>query len=603
MQRDDKLLRLRERMAAHKIDAYIVPSDDFHQSEYVSDYFKSREYISGFTGSAGTAVITRNFAGLWTDGRYFIQAEKELTGSEIKLFRAGEKGVPGISEFLKGTFESGFILGFDGRTISAEDGISYEKLIREENGGIVYEHDLIGEIWQDRPALPHGTGFHLDERYSGESTKSKLARIRDYMQSKNADMHIISSLEEIGWIFNMRGRDVDYTPVMLAYALIKSDSVVLFVDYGKLSPETLKNLKENEVEIREYNDIYSDLKCIPGGTSLLLSTNNINYSLYRAIPRDVKKIFAQDPAIMMKAIKNRVEIENIKKAYEMDGLASFKLMYLLKENFKDTAMQSVITEMDAAHKIETFRRENSSFVDDSFASISAYGRNAAMMHYQANECSNSELKEGNLYLIDSGGHYLEGTTDVTRTYSIGEISEEKKIHYTLVLKGMLRLSAATFMHGCRGSNLDILARTPIWEAGLDYRSGTGHGVGYLMSVHEGPARIKWQQNGQNPDADNAVLEAGMALTNEPGIYIEDSHGIRIENQLIIREKEENEWGKFLEFETVTVAPIDLDPLIPKLLTEEEKSFLNAYHAEVYKKLAPKLDGQMLEALKHYTREI
>lgn len=614
----ERITALRKLMCERGIAAYIVPSDDFHQSEYVSDYFKTREYISGFTGSAGTVLITQDMAGLWTDGRYFIQAEKQLKKSGMTLFRLAEKGVPAIDEFIENNLQEGAVLGFDGRTVSAEHGLIYEKIMEKLGGGIAYDLDLVGEIWENRPPLPSGKGFHLEECYSGESTENKLSRIRISMQNKNANAHLISSLEEISWIFNMRGSDVAYTPVILAYALIREKDALLFTDEEKLSDAIKANLKANNVKIMKYNDVYMTLETLDANTSLLISRVDINYSLYRKISNEVRKITAQDPAILMKAIKNETEIANIRKAYEMDGVASFRFMHWLKSEFNSASNKNEtapkgglyedsanvkITEIDASNKIETLRRQNADFVDDSFASISAYGANAAMMHYTADDFSNAELKSGNLYLLDSGGHYLQGTTDITRTYSLGEIPYELKLHYTLVLKGMIDLSMAVFMHGCRGTNLDILARAPMWEAGVDYRCGTGHGVGYLMSVHEGPARIKWQQNGTNPDSDNAVLEAGMALTNEPGIYIEGSHGIRIENQLIVRLRESTVWGEFLEFETVTLAPIDLDPVLPNLLTDDEKKFLNAYHKKAYEMLSKHLCADELNALKHYTRSI
>lgn len=614
----ERITALRKLMRERGIAAYIVPSDDFHQSEYVSDYFKTREYISGFTGSAGTALITQDMAGLWTDGRYFIQAERQLKKSGMTLFRSAEKGVPAIDEFLENNLQEGAVLGFDGRTVSAEQGVLYEKIMEKLGGGTAYDLDLIGEIWENRPPLPSGKGFHLEECYSGESTESKLNRIRNSMQSHNANAHLISSLEEISWIFNMRGSDAAYTPVVLAYALIRENDALLFTDEEKLSDTTKANLKANNIKIMKYNDVYMTLETLDANTSLLISRADINYSLYRKIPNEVKKVTAQDPAILMKAVKNETEIANIRKAYEMDGVASFRFMHWLKSNFDfdsknnqtapqgesdEHSIKEKITEIDASDKIEYLRRQNADFVEDSFASISAYGANAAMMHYSADDDSNAELKPGSLYLLDSGGHYLQGTTDVTRTYSLGEIPYELKLHYTLVLKGMIDLSMAVFMHGCRGTNLDILARAPMWEAGIDYRCGTGHGVGYLMSVHEGPSRIKWQENTTNPDNDNAVLEVGMALTNEPGIYIEGSHGIRIENQLIVRLKESTVWGDFLEFETVTLAPIDLDPVLPNLLTEDEKNFLNAYHENAYELLSKHLHADELNALKHYTRPI
>ncbi len=591
----ERISKLRQKMQEHGIDIYLIPSADFHQSEYVGEYFKTREYMSGFTGSAGTLVVTREKAGLWTDGRYFIQAENELQGSGIELFRDGLPDTQKLKDFLEENLPQGGKLAFDGRVISARLGAEYQKTAADKNATIEAGLDLVDELWVDRPPLSTEKAYPMDVRYSGEESESKLRRVREKMQEHQADTLIISTLDDIAWLYNIRGNDIRYSPVVLSYTVIMNEKAYLFIDDQKLPQEVKQMLASLKVELLPYNDIYSFVKNLE--RTVLLDDQRSNYLLIDSISPSANKKYVECPTILMKAIKNEVELENIRNAHVKDGIAVTRFMYWLKNNAK----AGNITELCAEKKIEEFRAEQEGFFQPSFRSISAYGANAAMMHYSASEESNATIKEGALYLIDSGGQYCDGTTDITRTYAIGEINEELKQHFTLVLKGMIGLSMAKFLYGVRGFNLDILARQPLWRHGIDYLSGTGHGIGFVLNVHESPNGFRWRV--APGKVDEAVLEEGMVTTNEPGIYEAGSHGIRIENELITRKAEQNKYGQFMEFEVVTFSPIDLDAVIPELLTDEEKSYLNRYHATVYEKIAPHLGKEEADWLKYYTRSI
>ena len=588
---------LRKIMEDKNIDAYIIPSADNHQSEYVGEHFKSRKFISGFKGSAGTVVITKNQGGLWTDGRYFIQAEKELQGSGIDLFKMGEENVPTVNEFVKSHIKSGGTLGFDGRVIAAGEGQELKELLSEKNVIIKYDEDLIDMIWEDRPPLSEEKAFALDVKYAGESFESKINRIRNVMKENNATMHVVTTLDEIAWIFNIRGNDVSYTPVVLSYAVITLDKAYLFINENKLSEEIKDNFKKANIEIKPYNDVYHFIKNVNEKEVIMLDPERINYSLYNNIPQNVKTVEIENPAVLMKAIKNETELKNIKNAYIKDGIACTKFMYWLKNNVG----KMTISELSASEKLLQLRKEQEGFVDLSFETIAGYKEHAAMMHYAATEESDYEIKSEHMLLVDSGGHYLEGTTDITRTYVLGEISDELKTHFTAVLRGMINLSMAKFLHGCRGYNLDILARGPMWDMGIDYKCGTGHGVGYMLSVHEGPSGFRWYIVPSKHET--TPFEAGMVITNEPGIYKEGSHGIRIENQLVVKKLEKNIDGQFMAFDSITMCPIDLDGINPSLMNEKEKAYLNEYHKNVYDTISPYLDEDERNWLKEYTREI
>ncbi len=593
----NRVSALRKIMEDRNIDAYIIPSADNHQSEYVGEHFKSRQFISGFKGSAGTVVITKEKAGLWTDGRYFIQAEKELSGSGIDLFKMGEEGVPTVNEFVVENITQGGSLGFDGRLIAAGEGLELKAELGKKNVTIKYDEDLIDLVWEDRPSLSEEKAFGLDEKYAGESFELKINRIRSVMRENNATIHVVTTLDEVAWIFNIRGNDVSYTPVVLAYAAITLDKTYLFIDEKKLDDNIKSEFNKSSIEIRPYNDVYDFIKNLDEKEVIMLDTERVNYSLYNSISENIKKVEIENPAVLMKAMKNKTELNNIKNAYIKDGIACTKFMYWLKNNVG----KMPISELSASEKLLQLRKEQEGFVDLSFETIAGYKEHAAMMHYAATEESDYEIDEEHMLLVDSGGHYLEGTTDITRTYILGEISDELKTHYTAVLRGMINLSMAKFLYGCRGYNLDILARGPMWDMGIDYKCGTGHGVGYMLSVHEGPTGFRWYIVPAKHET--TPFEEGMVITNEPGIYMEGSHGIRIENQLVVKKLEKNINGQFMAFDTITMCPIDLDGINPTLMNEREKAFLNDYHKNVYETISPYLTDEEKDWLKEYTREI
>ena len=592
-----RLESLRKYMGEYKIDAYIIPSSDNHQSEYVGDYFKSRAYISGFTGSAGTLVVTMDEAGLWTDGRYFIQAENQLKNTGIKLFKMGEEGVPTTQEFICDKLAKGSTLGFDGRLISANEGKSLEEKLKEKNVSIKYEYDLVDKVWNDRPSLSKEKAFLLKVNYAGETFSSKLERLRETMKEKNVTSHIITTLDDIAWLFNIRGRDVKYTPVVLSYAIITLDEVYLFIDESKLNEEIINELKTENVIIKKYDDIYEFVKTMDKTEKVLLDDGKVSYSIYNNLPNEVQKIKEPNPTMNFKAVKNNTELENVRNSHLKDGVAFTKFMYWLKNNIGKIE----ISEISASEKLEELRRAQEGFIEPSFATIAGYREHAAMMHYSATPESDYKLEASDLFLIDSGGQYFDGTTDITRTIALGEVNSELKTHFTAVLRGMINLSMAKFLYGAKGYNLDILARRPMWNVGLDYKCGTGHGVGFLGTIHESPNGFRWKIASNR--LETATLEEGMVTTNEPGIYIEGSHGIRIENELITKKAEKNEYGQFMEFEVVTFAPIDLDAINVDDLNKEERDYLNNYHRLVYEKISPYLSEEENVWLKKYTREV
>lgn len=609
---------LRAEMRKRNISVYIVPTADFHESEYVHDYFKARKYLTGFTGSAGEAVITLEEAGLWTDGRYYIQAERQLQGSGVELFRAGMEGVATIPEFVKEKLKEGTVLGFDGRVVNAESGKKYEEIVAKKGAALAITEDLVDIIWSNRPAFPTNPAFILPEQYAGESTTSKLARVRVQMKEAGADWHVLSSLYDIAWLLNVRGADIESVPVVISFVLMSDTECFWYVkpeifgevteasasvvkNFARLLPADSRDwdayLKQHGVTVKCYDDIYEDLAKLPAGNSIMLEMGKVNTKLRLSIPSEVAVIDQVNPEELMKAIKNETELDNIRQAHVKDGVACTKFAYWLKT----TIGKEKITEWSAAEKLQQFRSEQPGYVDDSFSAISAYGANAAMMHYSPSKENEVELNPLKMLLVDSGGHYLEGSTDITRNYVLGPVSEEEKQMYTAVVRGNLNLADAKFLYGCCGQNLDILARGPVWDVNMDYRCGTGHGIGYLLNVHEGPNGIRWKIVPERRDS--GVLEAGMVTTNEPGVYIEGEYGIRIENELICKNGVKNEYGQFMEFETITFAPIDLDAILPEEMTSKEKARLNNYHKNVYEKISPYLNEQEKEWLAYQTRAI
>lgn len=593
----ERIAKLRSLMSEKNMDAYIVPSADNHQSEYVGEYFKSREYITGFTGSAGTAVFTKDEAYLWTDGRYFLQAETQIAGSGVKLMKINEPGYPTIEEFLADKMPENGILGFDGRVVSMEEGQSYEAALSSKNVTFEYSYDLIGQVWEDRPSLANEPVFLIDEKYSGESTASKLSRIREVMKEQGASAHIIASLDDVAWLINMRGNDVAYSPLILAYAIVRTDSMDLFMEESKLNDAAKAELSKNNVTLHPYDDIYECVKAFNSDDAVMIDPMKVNYAIYNNIAAEALKIEHANPTILFKAMKNPVELENIRKAHIKDGVAVTKFMHWMKT----TVGKEKITELSAAEKLESFRKEQEGYLWQSFEPICAYKEHAAMMHYAPTEETDVELKPEHFFLNDTGGNYYEGSTDITRTFVLGPISDELKKHFTAVCRAMMNLARANFLYGCKGYNLDVLARGPIWDLGIDFKCGTGHGVGYMLNIHEAPTGFRWYIVPAKNETH--VIEEGMVLTDEPGIYIDGSHGIRTENEMIVRKGEQNEFGQFMYFEPITFVPIDLDGIDPEEMTKTEKNYLNEYHRQVFEKISPYLNEEETEWLKEYTRAI
>lgn len=593
----ERLKELRKEMADRGIDIYVVPTSDFHESEYVGEYFKARKFITGFTGSAGTAVITMEEAGLWTDGRYFIQAAAQLEGSTVTLFKMGEEGVKTVEEFVEDRLKDKGCLGFDGRVVNGKLGEDFEKIARKKNASLFVEEDLIGLIWKDRPAFSKEPSYVLATEYAGKTALEKLADVRKVMEEKKADAHIITSLDDIAWLFNIRGNDIANFPIVLSFGVITREDSFWFAYDEVLNDEVRAHLEKNHITVKDYEQIYNFAAGLTGIKKVLLDKSSVNYRILKSLNQEIEIIDEKNPAFYMKAVKNETELQNTIKAHIKDGVAFTKFMYWLKNHIG----KEEITEISASDYLESKRKEQEGFIELSFDTISAYGPNAAMMHYSATEETNTVLKPEGFYLVDSGGHYYEGSTDITRTIALGALSDTEKLHFTTVARSNLNLAAARFLYGCRGVNLDILSRGPLWDIGLDYKCGTGHGIGYLLNVHEGPNGFRWKIVPERNDS--AVLEEGMITTDEPGVYLEGEYGIRTENELICRKGEKNEYGQFMYFETITYAPIDLDAIVPEEMTKREKALLNDYHKMVYEKLSPYLSNEEAAWLKNYTREI
>lgn len=591
-----KLNALRILMKEKKIDAYLVPTDDFHGSEYVGDYFKCRKYITGFTGSAGTAIITQDMAGLWTDGRYFIQAADQLRDTTIELFKSGEPGVPTVHQFLNDKLEEGMCLGFDGRTVSAREAEELQELLQKKHITFSVNDDLIGEIWEDRPVLSCEPVMELDIRWTGKSRADKIAEIREQMKAKEADTFILTSLDDIAWLLNIRGNDIHCCPVVLSYLVMMENELRLYANAAAFSEEIRSNLEADGVKIYPYDDVYSYVQSISSDKKVLLSRANVNSRLVSNIPSEVTILDEPNLTLLPKAVKNKTEMENERIAHIKDGIAVTKFIHWLKKNVTRTT----ITELSAAEKLYQFRSEQEHFLGDSFDPIIAYGTHAAIVHYSATEATDIPLAARGMVLADTGGHYLEGTTDITRTIVLGPVTAKEKKFFTAVLRGNLNLAAAKFKYGCTGLNLDYLARGPLWELGEDYNHGTGHGVGYLLNVHEGPNSFRWKNLPGNPAP---VLEEGMITSDEPGYYLENEFGIRHENLVLCKKAEKTSFGQFMCFEPLTMVPFDLEGINPEEMTERERKLLNDYHQKVYTTISPYLDEEEKEWLKQATREI
>lgn len=587
------IIQFQEVLKEHKIKAYIVPTADFHQSEYVSDYFKGRQYLCGFSGSAGVLVITQNDARLWTDGRYFIQAEKELKNSSVSLMKMGQPGVPTVLEYLKMILSKGDTLGLDGRTISTSEYLLYKESL---DCNIDLGLDFVGSVWFTRPSLPFSMLYTLSEYFVGESTSSKLSKIRNKMKNQKCDTFILTALEDQAWLYNMRADDVTHTPVFLSYTIITEDDIILFIDENKLNDNVWDVLDELNCKVLPYDEVDEYTENMKGAV-ILLDPKKVNAKLYTNLEKKNIIKFSTNPTLLLKAIKNETELKNTRIAHEYDGAAVTRFMHYLKTNVK----KEKISELSASDYLEGLRRQNESFIDLSFKTICAYQENAAMMHYSASNGLNSLLKNKGLLLVDSGGHYLEGTTDITRTFALGNPTYEEKKYYTIVLKSLIDLSDTIFLKGCTGQNLDIKARAPIWKELIDYKCGTGHGVGHILSVHEAPNGFRWQIVPERNDS--SPLEIGMITTNEPGIYLEGKLGIRLENEMVCKFHAENNWGTFYSFETITYAPFDKELILVDLLDKGQIEWLNKYHKMVFEKLSKHLNEDEIKWLREYTSPI
>ncbi len=598
----ERIKRLREEMAKNGIDYYMMPTSDFHNSEYSADFFKVREYFCGFDGSNGTLLIGRDDAKMWTDGRYFIQAENQMKGTGVELMKMLEAGVPTISEYLLSTMEKGQVLGFDGRVISTSIGEDLEKKLGTKEVTLKIDKDLAETVWTDRPQLPCHDMYVLSDDLCGKSFKDKLSEVRKKMQEYGTKTYLLSKLDDIMWLTNLRGNDVECNPVALSYAIITMDSFILFVQEKEITKDVRTYCDKVGITLKEYGDVLSHVKEMKAEGNILFDKRNTNFLTFKVLldkvkEEDLRLINAKDPTEDLKAAKNDVELKNIREVYLRDSAKLTEFIYWVK----NTVGKEPVTEYTAAMKLDAMRAELPGFIELSFPTISAYNANAAMAHYEASKDNAAEVKKQGLLLVDSGGTYMGGTTDVTRTIVVGDLSDEIKKHYTLTVCGMLRLANASFLEGCTGKNVDILARGPLWNAGIDYKHGTGHGIGYILNVHEGPQNIRWRFT---PGQNEAPLVPGMIVSDEPGVYIEGSHGIRIENILEVVGGTENEYGKFLHFAHLTYAPIDLEAIDTKYMDSSDIRALNDYHRMVFEKVSPLIkDEAVLSWLKEATREI
>lgn len=594
-----RLNALKTLLKEKSIDYYLIPTGDYHSSEYVSEYFKVREFFSGFTGSNGTLLVGHNETCLWTDGRYFIQAEKELDGTGIFLQKMGEKGVPTIGDYLKERINEGETIGFDGKVVTAAFGRKLEELLESKNINFSYEEDLADKLWIDRPSFVQNEILVPEETLFGISTADKIEAVREKLKENDATALVLSKLDDIMWLFNIRGKDVECNPVAFAFAVITMGKVHLFVGNQDDNEALLEKAKSENIVLQPYNEFLNCLKTIPLGEKVWLCENSTPYAVYKSI--DKNRLFLhQNPTEIMKAVKNETELDNIREFYLKDSVAVTKFIYRMKKERERLAQGKYMTEYDAMLLMDELRKEIPGYLDKSFTTISAYGENAAMMHYEAAKENCAVLKNEGMLLVDSGGQYLGATTDVTRTIAMGNVTEEMKLHFTKVAEGMLSLANAKFLYGCTGRNLDILARRPLWEMGIDYKCGTGHGVGYILNVHEGPQNIRYRYI---EGANEAVLEAGMLVTDEPGVYLQGKYGIRTENVLLVQNDCENEDGQFMRFEMLTFVPIDLELIDAKSLDERIKDYLNDYHRQVYEKVSPYLTEEEKSWLKENTKNV
>ncbi|MBN1989861.1 MAG: aminopeptidase P family protein [Bacteroidales bacterium] len=588
----DKIERLRVLLKKHKLDAYIITSNDPHLSEYVPEYWKSRAWISGFTGSAGTVVVSKENAALWTDSRYFIQAEQQLKGSGIELCKMGFPETPSIEEWLAINIGKYARIGFDGRLQGANTALSSIEKLKRYGIETVANIDLIDPIWESRPSLPANKAFIHELKFAGLSISEKIGLIRSELAKNEANATLLTALDEVCWAFNLRGSDVAFNPVVLAYGLITDNEVMLFIDPQKINEQVANTLTQERVKIKDYLKIEKELGKLGKHDTILVDLLKVNFHLYKYIGEKATVIEKMSPAALLKARKNSVELEGIRNAMVADGVALTKFFIWLEQNVNSES----ITELTIAEKLRELRSLNSAFISESFDTIAGYADHGAIVHYSATQDTSYTIKPEGFLLVDSGGQYYSGTTDITRTVHLSTPSAEEMMDYTLVLKGMIQLSMINFPVGTRGTQLDVLARMAMWNRGISYGHGTGHGVGCFLNVHEGPQSIR-------PNENPVVLEVGMVQSNEPGIYRAGKYGIRIENLIACEPATETAFGKFLRFETLTLCPIDTKPIDKELLTKEEITWLNSYHRLVFNKLSKHLSNDEKEWLEAKTKPV
>ena len=592
MKTKDKLSKLRSLMASKKVSAYIVPSSDPHLSEYIPDCWKLREWLSGFTGSAGTLVVAEKSAALWTDSRYFLQAEEELTGSGIELCKMGLPETHSLERWIANNIDKGKVVGFDGSLMAYSTAKKLIKDLEKLNLEVDAQFDIIDKIWDKRPAYPKGKAFEHELRYAGQSVSEKIELIRQTLAKEGCNTCIMTALDEVVWAFNIRGNDVNYNPVVLSYGIISDDEAVLFIDMSKVDESLAYRLEGQGVEIMEYHMVEKYIKSLPKSSVIAIDETKINYNLASLISKKILKKATLSIPTRLKAIKNAVELENIRQSMVMDGVAMCQFLVWLEKNVG----KKTVTEITVAEKLLELRKKQQGFVSESFGSIVGYKEHGAIVHYSATPESASSIKPEGFLLVDSGGQYFQGTTDITRTIHLSKPTEEEKLDYTLVLKGMIQLSMVHFPAGTRGAQIDALARMAMWRNGINYGHGTGHGVGAFLNVHEGPQSIR-------PNENPVTLEPGMVQSNEPAIYRAGKYGIRTENLIACQVQAENEYGKFYSFETLTLCPIDTMPIIVEILTSEEREWLNEYHRMVYERLSPELNAEMKEWLAKMTKAL
>ena len=587
MRQPNRLTALRVAMKNHGVDAYIIPSSDPHQSEYVADRWKSRIWLSGFTGSAGTLVVTQQFAGVWTDSRYFLQAEEELRNTKFSLQKQGVPHAPEHVDWLAANLPKGAKVACDGALFSVSQIRHLAKKLPKE---IVLdtEIDLLGKVWKDRPSLPQGKVFEHAAKYAGKTRTEKLQMIRQKMTEAAADFYLITTLDDIAWTFNLRSNDVDFNPVTIAYAIIGQEIAYLFIDEQKMASDLIDRFRGDGIFIKEYDSIETLLRKLPAGKNILIHQPSISIKLFNQI--NGKQIVKGDNIVaQLKTIKNSTEVEHIRQVMRKDGVALLKLYRWLEQEVP----QRIVSEYEVAQQLIEFRRAQGDYFGESFPAIVGYRGNGAIVHYRPLRNKSAVIKPTGMLLLDSGGQYLNGTTDITRTTTFDEPTAEQKRNFTLVLKGHIALATAKFPHGTKGAQLDTLARMPLWQHNLNYGHGTGHGVGFFLNVHEGPQSIS---PNVTAGRGTVVFEAGMFTSNEPGFYKTNDYGIRIENLILCVADQENEYGKFLKFETLTLFPIDLNLIDKKLLSASEIFWLNTYHQRVFTELSPLLNDEETEWL-------